>query len=178
VLAVGDVVPRKNHALLHNAWRALMARPGADVKPLVIAGRVGTDGAAFARDIAADPAIAQKIRILSNADDRMLGWLYANCLFTVFPSLVEGYGLPVSESLAAGKVCVASSTTAVPEASQGLGIHLDPNDLDAWVAQIGRLMTDPAELHRQEQRIAGFRAVAWSDTAADVLAYLGIPHAT
>jgi hypothetical protein len=178
VLAVGDVVPRKNHALLLNAWRALMARPGTDVRPLVIAGRVGTDGAAFARDIAADPAIAQKIRIFSNADDRMLGWLYANCLFTVFPSLVEGYGLPVSESLAAGKVCVASSATAVPEAGQGLGVHLDPNDLHAWVAQIGRLMTDPAELRRQEQHITGFRAVAWSDTAAEILTSLGIPHAT
>jgi len=178
VLAVGDVVPRKNHALLVNAWRSLIGQRAADVKPLVIVGRVGADGAALAHEIAADPPIAQRIRILSNTDDRTLRWLYDNCLFTVFPSLAEGYGLPVSESLAAGKICIASSATAIPEASQGFGIHLDPNDLDAWVAQIGRLMTDPAERRRQERRIAGFRTVTWSDTADDVLAFLGNPHVT
>ncbi len=121
VLTVGDVTPRKNHALLVEIWRELIKDRVAGLKPLVIAGRVGADGAPLARDIAADPALARSVTILSNADDRILDWLYANCLFTVFPSFAEGYGLPVAESLAAGKVCVASSRASVPEASSGIG---------------------------------------------------------
>ena len=92
----------------------------------------------------------------------------------MFPSLSEGYGLPVAESLAAGKVCVASSLTSIPESSQGFGIHLDPTDLQSWIVMVGRLLADPAELTRQTRKVAAFCRVTWSDTAADVLRSLNV----
>jgi glycosyltransferase involved in cell wall biosynthesis len=168
VLTVGDVVARKNHALLIKVWRQLLRRCPAAVKPLVIVGRVTEEGVWLTDQIAADAVLGQYVRVLSNADDGQLEWLYANCLFTVFPSLVEGYGLPVGESLAAGKVCVASSTSSMPEVSQGCGIHLDPRDLGAWVAELERLLTDPAEFKRQTERALRFRPLTWSDTATDI----------
>ena len=57
------------------------------------------------------PTLARNFARLPDAE---LAWLYANAAFTVFPSLMEGWGLPVGESLWFGKPCVASSGSAVP----------------------------------------------------------------
>lgn len=168
VLAVGDVTARKNHAMLAEVWRQLPQRIGRMPIPLIVAGRINRDDADLARAI---QAASPQVRILPNADDETLAWLYANCRFTVFASLAEGYGLPVSESLAFGKVCIASSTTAVPEASQGLGIHLDPADPQAWEEWVARLLTDDAELAARETVIrTRHKLITWSDAAGDVLA--------
>jgi glycosyltransferase involved in cell wall biosynthesis len=168
VLAVGDVTARKNQAMLAEVWRQLPQRIGSMPIPLIIAGRINRDDADLARTI---QAASPQVRILPNADDETLAWLYANCRFTVFASLAEGYGLPVSESLAFGKVCIASSTTAVPEASQGLGIHLDPTDPQAWEEWVARLLTADAELAARQAEIRRrYQLVTWSDSASDVLA--------
>jgi glycosyltransferase involved in cell wall biosynthesis len=172
VLTVGDVVPRKNHQLLVSVWRTLVADPSRSVLPLVIVGRIGPEGADLARRVAEEPALRDKIRFLSNCDDGTLGWLYAHCAFTVFPSLSEGFGLPVAESLAAGKICVASSAASIPEASQGCGIHLDPADEPGWTRQIAELMTDPTERARHQTRVAAFRAWTWQDTTTDIVRFL------
>lgn len=170
VLTVGDVTARKNHRLLVDLWSGLSRERGGRVLPLVIAGRIGHDGAPLVAAVEADPAAAAVIRFLSNVDDRQLRWLYANCRFTVFPSLSEGFGLPVVESLAAGKACIASNATAIPEASQGAARHLDPADRVAWRAAVQAFLDDDRALARAEAAIAdGFRLVGWDDTAADVL---------
>ncbi|WP_210208324.1 glycosyltransferase, partial [Rhodoplanes roseus] len=170
VLTVGDVTARKNHRLLVDLWATLAGERGGRVLPLVIAGRIGHDGAPLVAAVKADPAAAAVIRFLSNVDDAALRWLYANCRFTVFPSVSEGFGLPVVESLAVGKACIASNATAIPEASQGAALHLDPNDAAGWTAAVTRLLDDDPALARAEAAIAEkFHLVAWDDTAADVL---------
>ena len=60
-------------------------------------------------DIAHDPRVAGDFLTLSHVSDGELQWLYEHCLFTVFPSLYEGWGLPVAESLMNGKFVLASS---------------------------------------------------------------------
>ena len=103
-------------------------------------------------------------------DDAALRWLYANCRFTVFPSLSEGFGLPVVESLANAKPCIASTATSIPEGSQGVAIHLDPADRTAWRDAIVRLLDDDAALAQHAADIrARFHLVGWHDTADDVL---------
>ena len=165
ILSVGDVVHRKNHALLLEVWKAL----GAQAPHLVIAGRIDREGDGLVRRVASDPALRETIRFEPNLDDDALVWLYRNCRFTVFPSLLEGFGLPVAESLGYGKVCLASSAAAIPEAGQGVAISLDPNDAGAWTAAIRRL-ADDAVLQAEEARVAaGFRPVSWRDTTDEVL---------
>jgi glycosyltransferase involved in cell wall biosynthesis len=174
VLAVGDLVPRKNYALLAAIWKRL-AQSRATAPPLlVIVGRVGAEGAELARTVAADDTLRRMLRILANTNDDELRWLYGNCRLTVFPSLDEGYGLPVSESLAFGKICVASSAAAIPEASQGLGIHLDPRDDAAWIATLTRLFDDDGEIRARESEIRErYRPVHWRDAGMDVLRAIG-----
>jgi glycosyltransferase involved in cell wall biosynthesis len=172
-LVVGDVAKRKNHVLLFRLWRRML-QAGMEPLPIVVAGRVESEMRDLVRDTMADTALAGLVRLMPNVDDDLLGWLYTNCRFTLFPSLTEGFGLPVAESLAAGKVAIASNTTAIPEAGQGFALSIDPHDENAWFSIVGRLMQDDEEIGRIETAIrAGFRVVSWKDTAADVLTAIG-----
>lgn len=91
--------------------------------------------------------VADKLIILDRGcapDD--LALLYRGSLGLIFPSLEEGFGLPVIESLACGVPCVVSRVGGVPEVAGDLGIYVDPHDVNAIVAGAQRLMTD--SLHR------------------------------
>lgn len=172
VLSVGDVVHRKNHKLLVQVWSALIAS-GVPVPTLAIVGRIDMEGNAIVRTVQRDRRLREVVRFLPNVGDAALLWLYRNCRYTVFPSLLEGFGLPVAESLRYGKVCLASSNAAIPEAGQGAAVSLDPLDADAWAAEVARL-NDPAALAAAEHRISEiFRTVTWSDTVADIRDAIG-----
>ncbi|MBI3433991.1 MAG: glycosyltransferase [Proteobacteria bacterium] len=170
VLAVGDMTARKNQAMLINIWRSLVAERGDAVAPLVIVGRVGHEGSALVAATLADAHLGGAIRFVSNADDATLLWLYRNCRFSVLPSFAEGFGLPIVESLAQGRPCIASNAMAMPEASQNLALHLAPGDQVAWRDAIARLIDDDELLQQHERRIRdGFRPATWDESARDVL---------
>ena len=169
VLSVGDVVHRKNHTLLAEVWTRL----GEAAPLLVIAGRVDREGDALAARVRRDPLLRRRLRILPDVGDEALIWLYRNCRYTLFPSLLEGFGLPVAESLSVGKVCLASTAAAIPEAGQGAAIGLDPLVPAAWEDAVMRL-SDDAALQLAEGAVNGvFHPVSWDDTALDVLAAIG-----
>ncbi len=165
VLCVGDVVARKNHALLARLWRRL-----PDAPDLAIVGRIDMEANALVDAVRADPALRHRIRFLPNLDDDALRWLYRNCRFTVFPSRLEGFGLPVAESLAYGKPCLASNAAAIPEAGQGCAISLGPDDDESWLAALHRLADDTALQTETARVTAAFRPISWHDTASDIRA--------
>ena len=103
---------------------------------------------------------------LNHVSDGELAWLYRHAAFTVFPSLYEGWGLPVVESLAWGKFCLASSAASLPEAGGTWAEYQDPWDLPAWVDRLGHYMQHPQEVQARNDRIAReFRAPGWAQTA-------------
>jgi glycosyltransferase involved in cell wall biosynthesis len=169
VLCVGTLEIRKNHALLYQVWRRLVEERGKDVPTLVLVGSIGWHIEKLIYIIKHDVVVASHIAIISGAKDADLAWLYRNCLFTVYPSLYEGFGLPIAESLAYGKHCIASSTSAMPEAGAGLARHLDPLDVQAWLAEIESLLDDPSRLKTIEAHInATYRPVSW-ETSGQLL---------
>ena len=171
VLSVGDVVHRKNHRLLVRVWAALIAK-GLAVPILVIVGRSDLEGNALVRSVRLDPGLCSLVRFLPNVNDAALLWLYRSCRYTVFPSLLEGFGLPVAESLSQGKACLASSAAAIPEAGQGAATTLDPTDAAAWEAAVIRL-NDDAALAEEEARVARlFHPVTWADAAEEIVSIL------
>ncbi len=172
VLTVGDIVARKNHALLIDVWEHLL-REGDSPPKLVMAGSVHTEGVDLVKRISESPELEGSVHILPSASDAQLAWLYAKCRFTVFPSLKEGFGLPVAESLSAGKPCIASNATSIPEASQGAAIHLDPHDTNSWVDQIRRLAFDQDALENECRLIKEkYRPVSWRDTQAACMDFI------
>lgn len=171
VLAVSTIQVRKNYDLLYALWRRLRERDTARLPVLVIAGRRGWLVNDLLTLIEKDPLTAGHIRICDDPDDSALAWLYAHCRFTLYPSLYEGWGLPIAESLAYGKVCIASATSSMPEVGGGLALHLDPLDFMAWQREVEVLIADDALLAEHEARIrARFRPHSWASSGADLLA--------
>jgi glycosyltransferase involved in cell wall biosynthesis len=172
VLAVGSISRRKNQAMLLDAWSRLAGDASLeDVKLIIVGG--WDDNSASVRDrLRRDPELAGRVILMNNVTDGELASLYRNCLFTVYPSLYEGWGLPIGESLSFGKLCVASSGRAMEEAGGSLCLHLNPIDIDQWERTIRTLLADPAQRAEREIKIkASYKATDWksvSDTIFDI----------
>src|SRR5262249_28986467 len=177
-LSVGSIDRRKNQALLYQLWRRLIERHGERVPPLVLAGRHGWRADEVLQDLQGDPVVRGRVVALADTTDAELRWLYGRCLFTVYPSHYEGWGLPVAEALAHGKYCLASATSSLPEVGADLADYADPLDLLGWQARVERALFDPGFLPAREERIRReFRVTPWAACARPVLHALGWPGA-
>jgi glycosyltransferase involved in cell wall biosynthesis len=169
VISVSTIQARKNFDLLYRLWQKSAIDGQHGMPHLVIVGREGFGSADLLHLMRNDPWIAKTVTLLNTASDAELAWLYAHCAFTLYPSWYEGWGLPLSESLAYGKTFIASDNSSLPEAGQGLGIHLDPYDLIAWQSEILRLTNDVEARRAMEQRILAERKLpGWADCARDI----------
>ena len=122
VLMVSTIEVRKNHQLTYRLWRRLIEKHGgANVPKLIYVGSPGWLTENFADLIRSDPLTRNHIIWMSNLGDDGLGWLYQNCLFTVYPSMYEGWGLPIGESLSFGKYCIASKSSSMPGDWRAIG---------------------------------------------------------
>lgn len=168
VLFVSTIERRKNHEVLYRAWLRLRER-GLVPHRLVFVGMPGWGVTDLMNDLRLDPRVQDDIVMLSRVDDAELAWLYRNCAFTVFPSLYEGWGLPVAESLAWGKFCLASNVASLPEVGGDLIEYLDPWDLPQWVERLAHYMTQPQAVAAHEARIVERHVPSrWVDTAAAI----------
>jgi glycosyltransferase involved in cell wall biosynthesis len=165
---VSTIERRKNHEVLYRAWVRLR-EAGITPPRLVCVGMRGWGVTDLMHDLQLDPRVQGDIILLDHVDDSELAWLYRHCAFTVFPSLYEGWGLPLVESLAWGKFCLASQAASLPEAGGPWAEYLDPWDLPQWVERLGYYMANPDAVAAHETRIRrDFQAPRWADTAAAI----------
>jgi len=168
VLFVSTIERRKNHEILYRAWTRLREQ-GITPHRLVFVGMQGWGVSDLMNDLRLDPRVQDDIVSLNHVSDGELAWLYRHAAFTVFPSLYEGWGLPLVESLAWGKFCLASNAASLPEAGGDFAEYLDPWDLPAWVERLAHYMQHPEEVSRHNARIAReFRAPTWAGTAETI----------
>ena len=113
----------------------------------------------------ASEVLRQSVHILHSINDVTLKWLYHNCLFTVYPSLYEGWGLPVAESLSLGKFCIASSAGSLPEIAPGIIDLIDPQDFISWCERIERYVLRPSLLRAREEQAKTYRCHSWTEAA-------------
>ena len=176
VLFVATLEPRKNHALAFAAWSRLIAERGAAAAPLLVC--VGRRGWRFDdgdRLLATDPTLAAHVRLLDDVSDDELAVLYRDCLFTVYPSRYEGWGLPVSEALAYGRVVLVADVSALPEAGGDLAEYFDPAEAGDFDRKLRRLIDDPAYRRQRQSAIArDYRPRAWAQIAAQVVDCLAV----
>jgi glycosyltransferase involved in cell wall biosynthesis len=125
ILAVSTIEIRKNYLALYYTYKLALARK-IDLPNLIIVGRKGWLAEEVYNLLTKDPDINQKVTILKHASDQELYWLYKNCLFTVFPSMYEGWGLPIAESLNQGKTCISSNTSSMPEVGGDFVKYVSP----------------------------------------------------
>jgi glycosyltransferase involved in cell wall biosynthesis len=178
VLFVSTIEIRKNHRLLVRVWQRLLERHGAQLVPaLIFAGQIGWLVNDLLMELAASGYAGGKILLMPGLSEAELRRAYGSCLFTVFPSLSEGWGLPVAESLVHGKLCVASDRTSIPEVGGDLIDYFDPSNEDDALAKIERLLLDPGYLAAREARLkAEYRPCGWADCAQALVEALAQPQ--
>jgi glycosyltransferase involved in cell wall biosynthesis len=179
-LLVGTVEARKNHLLAIRGWQRLIERHGPDAVPdLVCIGRLGWHADDFLEQYVATQGLSGKVSLLSNSvSDVDLARFYAHAEFTVYPSRYEGWGLPVSESLAFGKVAITANNSSLPEAGGELASYFTSDDVDDFVrvVEIGGL--DVTARATREARIAAeFRDLTWQHVADCIAHDIARAHA-
>lgn len=167
-LCVCTLEGRKNHLLLLNIWRSLSQKLGEHCPFLVLVGKWGWRIEEFQKELFESNYLDGKIVIFHDLSDIELGHLYSNCMFTLFPSFVEGWGLPVGESLAYGKPCIASNTSSIPEVGADFCRYINPYDALGALQIVERAVTDRADLAAWTKRIVTeFKVRTWADVTKD-----------
>ena len=168
-LCVGTVEIRKNHAQLLKLWASLAREAGDGWPKLVVAGKAGWHAREALRELRRADREAPYLWIEGPTDKELI-WLYGRSAFTVFPSLAEGWGLPIGESLWFGKPRVASNATSMPEVGGALCIYGDPHDINTFAEPITRLVRD-ADFHANAvAAIKASRLRTWAEAASDIAA--------
>ena len=170
MLAAGTLEPRKNLPRLVEAYRRLPAELRS-AHPLVVVGALGWETGATLR--ALDSLGAEAIR-LGYVSDAALAELYRRCAVFCYPSLGEGFGLPVLEAMAAGAAVLTSDLSSLPEVGGDAVAYADPHDVDSIADALARVLRDEAargELGRRaRERAAGFSWERFAESVVEVLA--------
>ena len=173
VLCVGSLEGRKNHLALLEAAERLW-REGLAFRLRLLGIVQPATGAAAARRVSALQAAGFSLVHEAGAGDAAVAAAYAACAFTVYPSRVEGFGLPVLESLAHGKPCVCAGRGALGETARGGGcLALDDPGPEALAAGLRRLLTDSSALAALAAAARARPIRRWAQYAADLVAWQG-----
>lgn len=162
ILSVSTVEGRKNHAAFFYVLKEAKQR-GIELPKIVIVGRDGwlTDDIRYM--MKNDFDARERIILLNKVDDSELSWLYKNCLFTVFPSFYEGWGMPVAESLAYGKVCLSSNTSSMPEIAGDLIDYFSPYDTGAMLGCIVDNLNSSSRGAKEKRIKVEYKQTTWNE---------------
>ena len=170
VLYLGSNKPHKNLVRLVQAWALVKQRNAARDMQLVLAGPWDTRYPE-SRQLAEQLGLQTDIRFLGPVPEADLPALYSGATLLVFPSLYEGFGLPVLEAMACGTPVACANTSSLPEVAGDAAPRFSPTDTAAMADLLARLLTDPD--WRATLRAAGLRQAAsfsWQETARQTLA--------
>ncbi len=170
ILFVSTIERRKNHEVLYRAYHQLCRSGHREKLPkLVFVGMPGWGVSELLKDIELDPITMGLIVQLNHVTDFELKSLYRKALFCAFPSLYEGWGLPVGEALAMGKAVLCSNQGSLPEVGGDLVRYLPPWHVQAWADAILEWSTDDTLIQSIEQRVSKtYKVRTWSATAQAV----------
>lgn len=172
VLSVGTIEGRKNHLALLEACEQLWERGLKFELRLIGLANTQTGRRAVER-IHALQAAGRSLIYSGPLGDPAVKIAYAECAFTVYPSLIEGFGLPVIESLAHGKPCVCSARGALGESARGGGcVTLEKIDAESLATTIERLLESPAELTALEKSARERKLKSWNDYAQEIVGWM------
>lgn len=171
VLVVSTIEGRKNHIVLARAWQKLLDRYGERTPKLLFVGAIGLNIKPLFDFLKETSCLDGHIQIFGKVSDSKLASLYKGCLFTAYPSLYEGWGLPVTESLAFGKPCLCSRASALPEAGLDYCVYFDAEDVDDAMACAEKLIFDTDFKKALEDRIAKeYAPPQWQAIASGIIA--------
>lgn len=169
LLSLGSLEPRKNISRLLAAWSLCQNQVDEDIS-LVVAGARGLSHIYRESTLAAIPP---RVHFTSFAPDECLPALYSGSIGLIYPSIYEGFGLPVIEAMASGTVPVVSRGTALPEVLGGAGLLIDPLNVEELADALVIICRDKALRNRLCARaILNSERFSWGLCAEMVLKVL------
>lgn len=166
VITVGTVQPRKNYQMLIRAFAPIARR---STHNLVIVGGKGWLYDDILAEVVAQ-GLQERVIFTGFADDGDLPALYSEATLFLFPSLYEGFGLPLLEAMACGVPVLTSNASCLPEVAEGAAVLLPPKDTAVWTEAMQALLDDPVQ--RAQLVTAGYgqaRLFTWQKSARKLL---------
>ena len=162
ILSVGNLEPRKNYCRLISAFSQIAAQIPHD---LVIVGHQGWDyGPVY--ELLNRLKLGKRIRILDHVDNPELPALYNAADLFVYPSLYEGFGLPVLEAMACGCPVITSNVSSLPEVTGDAGLLIDPYSIDEIkCAILSMLQNEDLRKSYRKKGIDRARSFSWKTCA-------------
>jgi glycosyltransferase involved in cell wall biosynthesis len=170
LFAIGASLERKNTGRMIEAFGLLRERR-PDLPHLLLVSGVGGHVERF-RERAQRAGVLEHVRFLPYLNQQELIAVYAGAELCVYPSLVEGWGIPVTESLALGTPIITSNTSAMPEAGGDDARYFDPHDVDSIATTMGEAIDTyvPAWPSMRAAAMARTRQFTWANAASQALA--------
>jgi len=167
-LNVGTLEPRKNQKRLLQAYAELKSEKKVTF-PLVFAGGDGWMMEDF-KALIADLHLEEDVILLGYVTDQELQWLYQHCFCLVYPSLFEGFGLPVLEAMSLGACVITSNTSSLPEIVGDSGIMIDPYSVTDIYQAMNALLQDYAQVVLfRAKAIERAKFFSWANAASAAL---------
>jgi len=174
-VVLGTVEPRKNHSLLLHLWRDFAETlPAEKVPELLLIGRRGWENESVVRMLERCECLQGHVREMNGVLDDELWPLLRGARAVLFPSYVEGWGMPMVEALALGVPVIGSDIPAFREAGQGVPELISPMDGNLWSARIREYAReDSIGRLEQKHRLRNYSPPTWQQHFAKVETMLG-----
>lgn len=161
---LGTIEPRKNHIFLLSVWRDLHAEFGQAAPRLVIIGREGWESEAVKRMLERRRGFDGLVESRGRVSDQDIAWLLGGARALLFPSMAEGYGIPLVEALSLGIPVIGSDIPALREVGGQVPELLHPLDGPGWrQAILDYMQPDSSRRREQLERLARWRRPNWDD---------------
>lgn len=170
---LGTVEPRKNHLLMLHVWHRFAERGLKPLPKLVLIGQRGWECEQVIDLLERCAALQEHVIELPSCDDEALSTWLAHARALLFPSFVEGFGLPLVEALSLGTPVIASDLVVFRENAGWIPEYIDPLDGPGWQAMIQAYVEpDSPQRRAQLERMRHFKRWSWDDHFGLVDGYL------
>lgn len=162
-VCLGTIEPRKNHLLLLNLWRHLVETMGRNAPALALLGQRGWECEQVVDMLERCHTLEEHVIELGTCDDATLSDWLAHARGLLFPSFVEGYGIPLVEAIAHGVPAIVSDLPVFHEIAGDIPEYLDPLDGSSWKRLVlDYRHPDSQSAHQQRERMADYVAPDWA----------------
>jgi glycosyltransferase involved in cell wall biosynthesis len=175
ILSVATLAPHKNIETLIRVFHRLTSTVDLPDLRLVLAGAKGWKADALLSRAGVPPAALNKVIFTGYISDEDLPVLYSGALVFAYPSLYEGFGLPLLEAMKCGTPVVSSNTSSLPEVIGEGGVTVSPQDEEAWLEALIRIIDRPEFREKMRSRaLKQASKFSWERSAQQTLrAYAG-----
>ena len=176
-VTVGTIEARKNHQLLLDVWSRLIERLGDDAPRLLIIGQRGWEADEVFERLKCDHSLSGHVVEMNNCSDEDLGRHLATSRALLFPSHLEGFGLPLIEAFTLGVPVIASDLPVFREIGADIPSYIDATNTDAWYDEILAYSAEPsAPREAQLRRMKSFSPPDWDSHFRLVERWLPLLH--